>query len=229
MILKKINKKGGIGSGLAWVVAFLFVTLIMFFHVIFTLFIFADKEITGDVDVTFEGGSTDFNTNSKFLNFLNSKILVDGKQEKIIDSIRFSLEPYFEIENRDGKSFFDFKLLGMKALNDRDGSLNNKLISLRFGVEGWTKYSNAYAKFQEGERVNGIIKRLNLYDFCGKNERLGLDNKYFLEVPQGIIIKDGLRSPRVVRKDTGSILFIKHKTNYKGENVEIIFQCRKAI
>jgi len=220
------NKKGSIGSGLVWVVAFLTILFIMFLHIMFTLFIFAKTDITVNVPVTFEGSNVDLVSNLKFLNFLGTKILVGGKNQKIIDVLRNTGDPYSHIKNNKGQSLTE--VFGLKRLTDEIQNPTTELKEILFYKYGFTeddydKFFDTTKKIQDNEFVDKIIIELN--KIC----KVDKFDKYYLDTPYGMITKDGMKQKGDYihlfdESESGEsryIPHIDHKTNYRGENIEI--------
>ncbi len=209
------SKKGSVGSAFNWIIAFFIIFFIMFIYVIILLAIIGIDKITGQSSINVEDSYIDLNLHSKFLSFLDSTILVNEREEKVIDAIKFSLEPYFNIINNKGESFVE--LFGLKALTENQRELRNKMDVLGFDQNDWDNYLKASSDFQEN-RVNGIMEKLEI--FCSIDK----GNNYFLEIPQGIITKDGLKLKDVFREeDYFDYKKITFNTNYLGENIEVKF------
>ena len=174
--------------------------------------------MTEDVEIIFEDEEFDKNLNSRFLDFLNSKILINEKEEKIIDVIKNSLDPYFQIENNVGENLVN--KYGLTVLMKEGVSLKNKMIKDGFNENDWDKFIKANSNFQDN-KVKEIIKELD--KFCNVDSW----DRYFLEIPQGIITKDGLRTEVFFERVDRYTKLIIHKTNYRVESFEIKFRMRK--
>lgn len=87
MAFKTKNKKASIDSAFVWIIAFLVIAFIL---IITNVFVFSLFVIKGgsEANVVFEKSDDNLILNKKFLSFLNTKIIVNNKEEKIIDSIR---------------------------------------------------------------------------------------------------------------------------------------------
>jgi len=230
------NNKGSIGSGLTWIPAMFIIGLILVSHVILTVSIFGKTEIGDRSNIDLKESSIDINDNRNFLNFLNSEIKVDGKNERVVDAIRFSLDPYFEIKNKEGKNFFYFF-----DTTDLTAELSHNLsllyikrrtqvtINLLNGLKG-EGFSKAQSKnvmgissgFENTERFRKIAEQLDIY--C-KLDKYG---RYTLEIPQGTLHKGGEfplkyspyeRSPIYGKR-------VKFRTTYRGEAFDIKFYIR---
>ena len=213
-MINMTSKRGSVGSAFNWIVAFFIIFFIMFIYVLVLLAIIG-IDIKDKSSINIEDGHIDLNLHSKFLSFLDSIITVNSREEKIIDAIRFSLEPYFNIRNSNGESFVE--LFGLKALTENQRELRDKMDVLGFDQNDWNEYLQASSDFQEN-RANEIMEKLEILCNIDKN------NNYFLELPQGIITRDGLKLKETFREndyfDYKKIIF---NTNYQGENIEIKF------
>lgn len=212
-----MNKKALEDSLFTWIAAFLVIVFIMIVYFVFVLFLFGEEKLTGDVDIIFEESKTELDLNLKFLSLLSSKIIVDGKDEKVIDVIKNSLDPYFEIKNDEGESFVE--KVGLNTLSEDQKTLNNRMFAFGLNEEEWNNFLMIGSDFEDN-KVKEIIKELD--KFCNVDRWDG----YFLEVPQGIITKNGLRNKGIFTEEN---IFdyttpIIHKTNYRGENIEIKFR-----
>jgi len=224
MILRRrMNKKGLEDSLFTWIAAFFIIFFFMIIYLFFILVVLGQKKITGDLDkdFSFQESEVDLKGNSKFIDFLNSKILVKDNQEKVIDAIRFSLEPYFELKNEDqesedyGKSFIE--RFGFEGL------INPPRTRITFGFtirhwKGWEDVLERIRQADDGkfeERVAEISEALDRR--CG-----GIN---FLEIPQGKILEGKLVKVSEKSLKAGPPYYkydpIIHKTNYKRENIEI--------
>jgi len=223
------NNKGSIGSGLTWIPAMFIIGLILVSHVILTVSIFGVTEIGDRSNIDLKESSIDINDNRNFLNFLNSEIKVDGKNERVVDAIRFSLDPYFEIKNKEGKNFFNF--FDTTDLNVELGEL--KSVAITYGLHdkmGRVGFSRAQSDkvmrissgFENTERFKKITEQLDIY--C-KLDKYG---RYTLEIPQGTLHKEREfplkyspyeRSPIYGKR-------VNFRTTYRGETFDIKFFSR---
>ncbi|MEK6830941.1 MAG: hypothetical protein AABX77_02835 [Nanoarchaeota archaeon] len=205
-----MNKKGLEDSLFTWIAAFLLIVFIMIIYLTLILIIFGEKKLIGDIEIVFEESQMNLELNSKFLYFLNSRILTDNKEDKIIHVIRNSLNPYFEIENDKGETFVG--KYGLAALIEEGVALKNKMLADGFDESDWNEFINANSKFAQDEKIQEIRK--NLDKIC---------DKYILEIPQGVITED-IHKIRQVYGGEDGLYYTKpliHKTNYKGQNIEI--------
>jgi len=235
------NNKGSIGSGLTWIPAMFIIGLILVSHVIFTILIFGETVIGGRHSRIDMGYSIDINHNRNFLNFLNSEIVVDGKKERVVDAIRFSLDPYFEIKNREGKNFFYFfdttdlnvEFGGLKSVEITYG-LPDKMSPVGFSRAQSNEVMSISSGFENTERFKKITEQLDIY--YRLKEKYG---KYTLEIPQGILHNE--RDYRYRSEDieyfeeTSSIGYtpyersyiygtrVNFRTTYRGETFNIKF------
>jgi hypothetical protein len=235
------NNKGSIGSGLTWIPAMFIIGLILVSHVIFTILIFGETVIGGRHSRIDMGYSIDINHNRNFLNFLNSEIVVDGKKERVVDAIRFSLDPYFEIKNKEGMNFFYFfdttdlnvEFGGLKSAEITYG-LPNKMGKVGFSTAQSNKVMRISSGFENTERFKKITEQLDIY--YRLKEKYG---KYTLEIPQGILHNE--RDYRYRSEDieyfeeTSSIGYtpyersyiygtrVNFRTTYRGEAFNIKF------
>ena len=216
MIFKTKNKKASIDSAFVWIIAFL---VIVFILIITNVFVFSLFVVKGGskTNVVFEENNNNLILNKKFLSFLNTKISVNNKEEKIIDSIRNSLDPYFEIKNENGKNLVD--KYSLNAITE-DYVLKDKMMIDGFDENDWDNFVKANLEFQESEKVKKIIEELN--KLCNVDRW----DRYFLETPLGIITKDGLKAKQIFNEEDSFYYTepIIHKTNYRGENIEIKFR-----
>ena len=234
------NNKGSIGSGLTWIPAMFIIGLILVSHVILTVSIFG-KTVIGDRSQIDLGHSIDINHNRNFLNFLNSEIVVNGKKERVVDAIRFSLDPYFEIKNKEGMNFFYFfdttdlnvEFGGLKSAEITYG-LPNKMGKVGFSTAQSNKVMRISSGFENTERFKKITEQLDIY--YRLKEKYG---KYTLEIPQGILHNE--RDYRYRSEDieyfeeTSSIGYtpyersyiygtrVNFRTTYRGEAFNIKF------
>ena len=235
------NNKGSIGSGLTWIPAMFIIGLILVSHVILTVSIFSVTEIGKRSNIDLKESSIDINDNRNFLNFLNSEIKVDGKNERVVDAIRFSLDPYFEIKNKEGKNFFYF--FDTTDLNVEFGELKSAEITYglpdKMGRVGFSraqsdKVMRISSGFENTERFKKITEQLDIH--YRLKEKYG---KYTLEIPQGILHNE--RDDRFLSEDiehfkkTSSIGYtayersyiygtgVNFRTTYRGEAFNIKF------
>ncbi len=214
-----INKKGLEDSVFTWIIVFFMLVFIMVIYIIFMLSIFGKEKLTG-IDVTFKEEELDLDSNLKLINFLNSKIIVDGEEKKLIGAIKSSLSPYFEIENNKGENFVE--KYGLNAFSKDAISLKRIMIADGFDNSDWDKLIKTGLQFERSNTINSIIKELDKICNIDKTDR------YFLELPQGTITEAGLKIQDFFTPSnldyTDNII---HKTNYKGESLEIKFRMRK--
>ena len=215
--MREMNKKALEDSLFTWIAAFLVIVFIMIIYFLFVLILFGEERLTGDVDIVFEESKIELDLNSKFLSFLSSSIFINGKEEKIIDVIKNSLDPYFEIKNDKGESFVE--KVGLNALSEDEKTLNNRMFAFGLNENERNNFLEIGSDYEDN-KVKEIIKKLDKICNVDKWDR------YFLEVPQGIITKDGLRNKGIFTEEdffhyTQPII---HKTNYRGENIEIKFR-----
>lgn len=227
-LLKMIKKNENWGkraledSLFTWIVAFSVIVFIMILYSVFTLAVFGKEKLTSDSKIIFEESNVNLNLNKKFLNFLNSKIITENnKEEKIIDSIKSSLDGYFEIENDKGESFVS--KYGLIVIMEEGVALKNKMISEGFDEDDWNKIIDANLEIQKSGKIDLIIKELD--KICK------IDNKdnYYLEITQGSITNVGFRVKEAFNPEN-SYYYLQpliHKTNYKGESFEIKLRLRK--
>lgn len=83
----KMNKKAVIDTGMIWIPAFLIIVMILLITNIFVFSLFVVKG-SSKANIIFEESNDNLILNKIFLNFLNTKISVNSKEEKIIDVIR---------------------------------------------------------------------------------------------------------------------------------------------
>lgn len=227
-------KKKAMGGAVAWPLAFMGIVLFMFLHVSLTLAFFTKTEITGNVPVTFEGSSVDLVSNSKFLSFLGTEIFVNGKNQKIIEVLRVTWEPYSNIKNKKGQSLtevFNFKTLASEVQNPTTDFKYLMTVKYGFTEDDYYELYDINKKINEGKFVDKIINELNKLCDIDKID------KYYLETPYGVITRDGMKKKdsriddlfdESGQSDSEYTPFISHKTNYKGENIEIRFIMLKA-
>ena len=220
-----MNKKALEDSIFTWIAAFLIILFIMLIYVGLVFLIFTGKELGRGPEVVFEESNVDLALNFKFLNFLGTVILVDGKNQKIIDVLRNSGDPYSDIKNDKGQSLIE--VFGLEKLTKEIQNPTTELKEFEFNKYGFTDddydaFFDATKKIQDAEFVDEIIKELN--KLCDVNSI----DKYYLDTPYGVITRDGMKQggdyvDLFLGIDKRYIPVITHKTNYKGENIEIRF------
>lgn len=217
----KMNKRALEDSLFTWIATFLVIVFIMIIYFLFVLFLFGEEKLTEDIDIVFEESRVELNLNSKFLGFLSSNVFIDGKEKKTINVIKNSLDPYFEIKNDKGESFVE--KYGLMALKEEGVALKNKMRSGGFDDNDWDKLIQTNFEFQESGGVKEIIKKLD--KFCD----IDREDRYHLEIPQGSINGRGFRANEEFNPENNFYYTqpIIHKTNYRGENIEIKFRMRK--
>jgi|TARA_B100001971_G_C18194794_1_gene540791 hypothetical protein len=216
------NNKGSIGSGLTWIPAMFIIALILVSHVIFTVSIFGKTEIGKRSNIDLKESSIDINDNRNFLNFLNSEIKVDGKKERVVDAIRFSLDPYFEIKNKDGKNPFNFidpinltaelyiyrkKQVTINLLNGLkgEGFSDKQILEIMAISKG----------FKKTKRFEKIAKQLDNY--C----KIDSGEMYILGIPQGTI-----HNVKLFGNDEGSAEYTKYARVHPGIHPETLNELR---
>ena len=225
---KNWNKKALEDSLFTWIIAFGVIVFIMVLYFVFLSAVFGKDKLTSDVEIVFEESNVNLELNSRFLSFLNSKIsvdskLVDGKEEKnekIIDVIRNSLNPYFEIKNDKEENLIS--KYGIKVLTENHIDLQNKMLANGFDDSDWSEFVKANGEFAQGGGIKEMRKLLD--KFC---------DKYILEIPQGIITEEVYKIGERYSGEDNIIYFyyinpLVHKTNYKGENIEIKLRISKG-
>ena len=120
----------------------------------------------------------------KLDDLLDSSILVSGSEEKIVDSLKISLDPYFEIKNNDGVDLIE--KFGIKVLSDDQQQVRTRMQFGGFDGKDWDDFVAANFKFQNGERVGGIVNELNKICKINRNDR------YVFQIPHGVIKNGGL-------------------------------------
>jgi hypothetical protein len=223
------NNKGSIGSGLTWIPAMFIIGLILVSHVILTVSIFSVTEIGKRSNIGLKESRIDINDNRNFLNFLNSEIVVDGKRERVVDAIRFSLDPYFEIKNKGGRNFFNF--FDTTDLNVESGG--SKSVAIAYGLpdrmrrrgfsgDQSTNVIGIGSGFKNTERFRKIAEQLDIY--C-KLDKYG---RYTLEIPQGTLHKER-KFPLKYSPHERSPIYgkrVNFRTTYRGETFDIKFFSR---
>jgi hypothetical protein len=230
------NKKAiSIGSGIVWVPSMFLIAIILFFHLLFTLGIFGETTITDTTDIRFEDSklgyierygnvNLDLQSNREFLNFLNTHISVEGKSLRVIDAIRFSLDPYFEITNRNGKNYFE--VFDQKDMGPPLGGLNSiyfQEIESKFSDRGFSradanKFISTTSGFMNTETYRKITEEIDR--FCP----LDKFGRYSFELPHGIMIKQ--RTSLDYKPRQKSHIFGNRygfSTVYKGEHFTLRF------
>ena len=218
---KNWNKRALEDSLFTWMAAFLVIVFIMIIYFLFVLVLFGEEKLTGDIDIVFEESKAELELNSKFLNFLSSSIIINDKEEKIINVIKNSLDPYFEIKNDKGEGFVE--KFGLRSLMEEGVSLKNRMRSEGFEDNDWDKLVQVNFEFQQSEGVKKIIKELD--KFCD----IDREDRYYLEIPQGSIRGNNFRANEEFNPENNFYYIqpIIHKTNYRGENIEIKFRIRR--
>jgi len=224
-MINNLNKKGSVDTFFTWIGAFLIIVFIMILFNVAMLLIFTDNDLFSEPNVKFFGSNVDLILNSKFLDFLNTRIIIDGRGEKIIDVLKTSLDPYFDIKNGRGESFIE--LFGSESLTPKNSELKSvyrdrlrgEMINLGFTGNQFDEVIDIGTNLRFSERYGAIIKELD--KFC-KVESL---DTYVFQLPYGYIIKERLKFNYKPNQES-RLAFNKkiiHKTNYRGENMQISF------
>ena len=210
-----MNKRGLEDSLFTWI-AFLFIIIfVMVLHNFIVSAIFLTK---GTDKASFEENSVDLIANAKFLNFLNSRILINEKEDKVIDVLRFSLDPYFSIKNKSGESFIEVYGIDYvyKVIQEPPSDLDILMIRDGFDETSFEELERMNYNTQNSQFINEIISKLDNY--CLE------DSRYFLETPYWIIDDQGLKG-RSSMGDEATLQYdyneYEHNTVYLAENLKI--------
>ena len=211
-----MNKRGLEDSVFTWIVAFSIILFIMFIYTGMTFGAFIGKGLFFQDNSYLLEGSVDLVNNRNFLEFLNSNL--DNEEMKIIDFIRFNLEPFSEIKNENGESFLD--IYGIKGVNELiqnpTEQQRNDIEAKGFTGEQYFQLGDESRKIQESEFILEIINQLD--ELCPIDER----ERYFFELPYGIITEDGMKASSILNDiSISSYNEFIHKTVYKGDSFEI--------
>jgi len=115
-MIGRMNKKGLVDTLMPWIITFLILIFFMAAFAIAVFVIFVGNDIPKDADFKFKESNIDIVSNSKFLDFLDSKIIVNGREEKVIDVIKSS-------SNQDEEKLVKI----MESLRDRCFSVEGTL------------------------------------------------------------------------------------------------------
>jgi len=169
MFHRNMNKKALEDSAPVWIVAILLIVAFLFAYLFGGSMVYADKRVGDERGVVINGASS-LVVYEKFLGFLDSEI----EGEKVIDLIKGSLDPYFELKDDNGERMVD--RFGFRFMN---ASILGKGI--------WDKAENARVKFEYLRQNDSkyltpkIIAKLD--ELCP----IFGDDKYYLAIPQGVI------------------------------------------
>lgn len=206
-----------------WIFAFLIIVFVMFIFLIIVFINFGKNSFFGDkVDVSVIDRESEYLLHSSFLNILQKKIVVNGKEDRIMNHIKTSLDPFFLITNNEGKTFIE--MYGIDGISIPEETLRDKMDLQGFDDEDWREYIEIHRNIQHGELVQKLSQILKTLCDEGKN-------KFYFEVPYGYITEDGLKS----KINFGEVYFsesytspIKFQLVYRGENFEVSLRLLKT-
>jgi len=222
---KKFNKKADVSSLVVWIVAFFFILFVMIIFLGFTLIVYGDKKISNNREISFKEKQISNLEKKEFLVFLQKEININSNKERVIDAIKRSLDPFFNIMNDKNENFV--KTFGFKALSNQDDSLYDQMLARGFDENDWDSFLMAMENIQDGNRVKEIINVLN--EICDNNAW----NSYLLELPYGIVTKEGLKLKSAIGEEVyyenedNELLYtpvIYFTFNYRGETIELKFR-----
>lgn len=172
----KMNKQAQEDSTIVWIGAIFIIIFILSLYLVVSFLMTEKKFWTEDSSAAINQGgfNKDVGLSEDFFSFLNSEVEFNGKKEKAIDAILFSLDAYFET-----------KSAGV-SLIDKYGLYNGEDISRvsvsKMESDGFKSEEIAKIKTNDGLLAEELKKQLDLHCI-----------RYKLGIPQGLISEEGFR------------------------------------
>ncbi len=148
--------------------------------------------------------------------YRNIKVNLNGKDSALIDTIKLSLDKYFEIKNSEGKNIFQvFKTNFYSEIFSYNKEGYYDYNREKFSERGFNENNIKQLEKALSEDYNGLAKVISaeLDKLCISSNK---EYKYFLEIPQGIISNGRLLKDFFPNTDKNYRTIITTQSDYKG-------------
>ncbi len=148
--------------------------------------------------------------------YRNIRVNLNGKDLALIDTIKLSLDKYFEIKNSEGKNIFQvFKTNFYSEIFSYNEEGYYDYNREKFSERGFNENNIKQLEKALSEDYNGLAKVISaeLDKLCISSNR---EYKYFLEIPQGIISNGRLLKDFFPNTDKNYRTIITTQFDYKG-------------